>query len=165
MDHYHSARYCCWRVASLVRLNAFVLVFALGAYCISRFVIPPAATPPIFRSHFHDFLATPVLLAASNLWIAACRCYDLLLLRFHHILALSLVAGCFWEFVTPLYHRSTTDGRDLIAYAVGSVAYFIALCVFQQWPNNARTPRIAPSDGNQTESNPIKPNQTNPDKT
>jgi hypothetical protein len=28
-----------------------------------------------------------------------------------------------------------------------------------------RTPRIAPSDGNQTQSNQIKPNQTNPDKT
>lgn len=109
----------------------------LGTYCVSRIVQLPAILPPLLRGHFHDFLATPVLLAAANLWITACGQRDLMFLSFRSIMALSLAAGCFWEFVTPLYRTSTTDFRDLLAYTAGGLLYYVVLRVFNQSPDHA----------------------------
>ena len=112
---------------SLRRLSITILVAALSAYTVSRFAIVPHLRACLWRSHGHDFLATPVLLSASNLYISALRRPDLQLRRLIPILLLALSAGLFWEYVTPLYRHSTPDPTDLGVYLVGALCYRIAL--------------------------------------
>ncbi len=132
MDHYNSPRYCRWSYPNFVWLNIFLFVVVLGTYAISRIVMPPFVLPPSFAGHFHDLLATPVLLAASNLWIVACGRRHSTFVSLRSILALSLAAGFFWEYITPLYRASTTDILDLMAYALGGILYFGVLRIFNQ---------------------------------
>ena len=131
MDHNHSSRHFHWSCSDFIILNISIFALAVGVYGISRFTSFPAALPPSLGGHFHDLLATPVLLSATNLWIIACRRSDLVLVRLGSIFTLSVIAGVFWEFVSPLYHKSTTDVLDLLAYAIGGLLYFVVLQLFK----------------------------------
>jgi hypothetical protein len=130
MDHNYSSRYCRWPRVAFIRLNVSIFALAFGVYGISRFTSFPTILPSSLGGHFHDLLATPVLLSATNLWIIACRRSDLVLVRLRSIFALSIIAGVFWEFVTPLYRTSTTDILDLLAYTIGGLLYFVVLRAF-----------------------------------
>ena len=140
MDHYNSSRHCRWHRVAFNRLNVAIFVVALGIYGISRVTSFPSMLPSSLGGHFHDLLATPVLLSATNLWIIACRRSNLVLVRLTPILALSITAGLFWEFITPLYRASTSDILDLLAYSVGGLIYFFVLRVFKQLPNKTAHP-------------------------
>ena len=132
MDHYYSPRHFRWHCVAFNRLNVLLLAIALSVYGISRFTSFPTVLPSSLGGHFHDLLATPVLLSASNLWIVACGRRDFAIVGLRSILALSLAAGLFWEFITPLYRASTSDSLDLLAYAVGGLLYFVALRAFNK---------------------------------
>ena len=131
MDHNYSSRHFHWSFIDFILLNISIFALAVGIYGISRFTSFPTILPSSLGGHFHDLLATPVLLSATNLWITACRRGDLVLVRLGSIFTLSVIAGVFWEFVTPLYHKSTTDILDLLAYAIGGLLYFFVLQLFK----------------------------------
>lgn len=131
MDYNYSSRRFHWFRSDFILLNISIFALAVGVYGISRLTSFPTILPSSLGGHFHDLLATPVLLSATNLWIIACRRSDLVLVRLGSIFTLSVIAGVFWEFVTPLYHKSTTDILDLLAYAIGGLLYFVVLQSFK----------------------------------
>lgn len=126
-NHNHSTRNSAGRLSDFARLNQVVLTASVFVYLLSRFLVVNHAMPGIWRSHGHDFLAMPVLLAFSNLLILATQRTEILLVRLPQVLVLTTLAGAFWEFITPLYLQSTTDPYDLAAYFIGGLCYY-AVC-------------------------------------
>ena len=57
------------------------------------------------------------------------------------ILVLMLLAGIFWEFVTPLFRKAAvTDYADIVAYLAGGIAYWIMMKM-------TKCEQTAPGDG------------------
>ena len=139
-DYPHRIGHRSRRVTHFIWLNVAVLIGALSIYAVSRFFIVPHIRPGIWRSHGHDFLALPVLLSASNLYILALRGSIYLIIRPLSAILLALAAGGFWEYVTPLYRHSTSDPLDLIAYVLGAVFYSIIVRRRGETPNNSPEP-------------------------
>ena len=138
-DYPHRIGHSSRRHTPFIWLNVAVLIGALSIYAVSRFFIVPHIRPGIWRSHGHDFLALPVLLSASNLYILALRGSVYLIVRPLPAILLALVMGAFWEYVTPLYRHSTSDPLDLIAYVLGAVFYCIIVRCRAKTPNKTPT--------------------------
>lgn len=132
MDNNYSSRHLFGSCIAFIRLNVSIFIIAVSIYVLSRLTSFPSTLPPFLGGHFHDLLATPVLLSAANLWIIACRRSDLVIVHLWSIFTLSVIAGVFWEFVTPLYRKSTTDILDLLAYVIGAFLYFFILQAFKR---------------------------------
>jgi len=132
IDHTHSTGCGSGRYHSFDRLNLAILLGTLSTYAVSRYLILPHVGACIWRSHGHDLLAMPVLLSTSNLYVVALRAPRFLIVRPSSTIVLSILAGIFWEFITPLYHHSTSDVSDFFAYALGATLYSAAIVFWQK---------------------------------
>ena len=92
----------------------------MGLYALNRFVLLPRADGLLHRllsGYFADFLAGGMMIV---LLFAALRLAHRKPPRPWHCLALALVCGLFWEYITPLYlPRSVSDPWDIVAVLLG----------------------------------------------
>lgn len=103
-------------------MKKYVLTAAglMGLYGLNRFVLIPCTDRLLHRllsGYFADFLAGGMMLVIlfAALHLAGRRPPKPL-----PCLALALVCGLFWEYVTPLYlPRSVSDPRDILAVLLG----------------------------------------------
>ena len=92
----------------------------MGLYTLNRFVLLPRAhglLPRLLSGYFADFLegGMMVVLLFAVLHLAHRKPP-----RLWHCLALALVCGLFWEYITPLYlPRSVSDPWDILAVLLG----------------------------------------------
>jgi hypothetical protein len=135
MDNNYSPRNRPWSCSYFTVLNSCIVTIIVTTYFCSRMVSLPSKLPSFLGGHFHDLLATPLFLASSNIWIYLCGRPALAIVSLRSILGLSLLAGWFWEFITPYYRHSITDVRDLVAYVIGGLLYFTILHVYKKMPN------------------------------
>jgi hypothetical protein len=105
-------------------VNGALILLIVPLYLLNRLLLKDELSWSFLSSHFNDVLAGLLLLPSYNLLALLCRQYNLLLLRFMHILTFTLVVGLFWEYVTPLYRSgSISDPLDVLAYLSGGLLY------------------------------------------
>ena len=75
-----------------------------------------------FTGYFNDILAPIFLLSYSNILLKIFL--KKFCLNFIVLSLFILLVGCFWEFITPLYKKSTTDPFDVLTYYVGFLLYW-----------------------------------------
>lgn len=126
-DPHNRVGNCRWRGAAFVLLNLRLLGGLLVLYCVSRAIMMPRIGPGVWASHGHDLLAVPTLAAFLSCYLVAMQAPVHAMLKLGPIMVLSLGAGLFWEYVTPLYCESTSDPFDLAAYMLGGLAYFVTV--------------------------------------
>ena len=74
---------------------------------------------PIFKNHFNDFLAMPLLLSYGSL----VHKKSLSILT---VVLLTIICSFTWEFVAPMYKSdSMGDWLDVVSYIVGSLVWVI----------------------------------------
>jgi membrane-associated PAP2 superfamily phosphatase len=106
-------------------------------YALNRLVLRPRIALVFLQGHLNDCLAGAALPAYFTLLVLLTGGRTTVAVRPLPILGLSLAAGLFWEFVTPLYlERSVSDPWDLVCYGCGSVAYLM-LCRTRRGPCTA----------------------------
>jgi len=108
-------------------LKSYKLPAAVLALCAVLFAVNSLwlkGRLPFFTGYFNDILAGCVLMAATNLLLALAGLRPMA--KLWHCLALTVSAGLFWEYVTPLYlSRSVSDPLDIAAYAAGGIIWYI----------------------------------------
>ncbi len=131
-------------VVSVVNLAIFL--FCVLLYALNRFILGSYWPTVFMQSYFSDFLAGPVFLAYVNLLFGSVGKPQYALRSFETIAVVMLLAGAFWEFITPLYlSTAVTDCRDLGAYLLGGLAYGLLM----RWlgPAHEPAPVSAEADG------------------
>ena len=92
----------------------------MGLYALNRFVLLPRADGLLHRllsGYFADFLAGGMMIV---LLFAALHLAHRKPPSPWHCLALALVCGLFWEYITPLYlPQSVSDPWDILAVLLG----------------------------------------------
>ena len=92
----------------------------MSLYALNRFALLPHADGLLHRllsGYLADFLAGGMMIV---LLFAALRLAHRKPPRPWHCLALALVCGLFWEYITPLYlPRSVSDPWDILAVLLG----------------------------------------------
>ena len=84
-------------------------------------------TGPFMRGHFNDLMAGILFPAYVNLVLSL---FGMRMRSWLEPLLFTLVAGIFWEYVTPLYRpQSVSDVWDIVAYLVGTLNY----CALTRW--------------------------------
>ena len=95
----------------------------MSLYALNRFALLPRADGLLHRllsGYWADFLAGGMMIV---LLFAALRLAHRKPPRPWHCLALALVCGLFWEYITPLYlPRSVSDPWDILAVLLGGAA-------------------------------------------
>ena len=124
---YHARN--CWRNhhSSYFVINLLILV---SLYTLNEIYLK--SLHPIFRNHFNDLLAMPLLLSYSSILIKKKLTYPF-------IISMTIICSFVWEFVTPIFkNNSTGDWMDVVAYVVGSLLWVIERRKYaNQW--NLRT--------------------------
>ena len=95
----------------------------MSLYALNRFALLPRADGLLHRllsGYLADFLAGGMMVI---LLFAALRLAHRKPPRPWHCLALALVCGLFWEYITPLYlPRSVSDPWDILVVLLGGAA-------------------------------------------
>jgi hypothetical protein len=76
-----------------------------------------------FTCYFNDFICPILVLSYANI-VLSLQNYQLITLKW--IICAGFCAGIFWEYITPLYHpSSTSDIYDVLCYLLGACVYWI----------------------------------------
>ena len=103
--------YSCDCIISLLIL---LLLYVLNELCLK-------SLHPIFKNHFNDFLAMPLLLSYGSLVHKKS-------LSTLTVALLTIVCSFVWEFVAPMYKSdSMGDWLDVVSYMVGSLVWIIGV--------------------------------------
>lgn len=114
-------------------LNISILSLSVLLYLINIYVIKGTyASTLFFKNYFNDVLAGIVLLSYTKILLSFYSGKYYLKEKLHWYLLFILPAGLFWEFVTPLYKKSSVaDITDILFYLVGGVIYFYLERIFK----------------------------------
>ena len=105
----------------------FIMIGVTG-YLLNRFYISSYSFP-FFTNHFNDLLAGIIFPAYINILLALHRKR----LKGYIIpLIIILIAGLFWEYVTPLYRHCISDPKDIVAYVAGTFVYCTSIKLFDK---------------------------------
>ena len=87
---------------------------------------------PIFKNHFNDFLAMPLLLSYSSL--VHKKSISTLT-----VVLLTVICSFVWEFVAPMYKSdSIGDWLDVVSYGVGSLVWVIGFRLIRRSNNEKK---------------------------
>ena len=111
-------------------LNLILIVVALAGYIINNAVLKEISGgffKVFFVGYFNDLLCPLFFVSYVNLLLIT---QGKELRKMHHILLLCLLAGIVWEFLAPLFKKSSvTDMWDIACYLIGGAVYrLIFLC-------------------------------------
>ena len=96
----------------LVNLLILVSLYALNELYLK-------SLHPIFKNHFNDFLAMPLLLSYGSLIHKKS-------LSTLTVVLLTVICSFTWEFIAPMYKSdSMGDLLDVVSYIVGSLVWVI----------------------------------------
>ena len=87
---------------------------------------------PIFKNHFNDFLAMPLLLSYGSLVHKKS-------LSTLTVVLLTVICSFVWEFVAPMYKSdSMGDWLDVVSYIVGSLVWIIGFKLIRRSSNEKK---------------------------
>lgn len=116
----------CWRNNCCIRdygivLNVKIFVFAFIIYLINQIILKKTIYT-FFKYYFNDLLAPILLLSFSNFLL---QFYNKEL-KGKNIYIFIGFCSIFWEFITPLYKKSSVcDILDIVMYLIGASLYII----------------------------------------
>lgn len=123
---YHNSHLSNSRI--FIFLNAGIFFFACCIYLFNTFYLHGFHNT-FLMSYLNDLIAIPTMLSMVNLLFVFFGRKDLTITSPVSIITIALVAGLFWEFVTPLYKSSTTDLLDIAVYVIGGFLYTFILAL------------------------------------
>ena len=109
-----------------VVLNVAVIGSGFAVYGLLKLIAAYGLLHPAWRHHGTDVIAMPVLLAFANL-LTLRSPFPNAFIRPAFVAALTIIAALVWEFIAPIYARSTSDMFDVVAYFVGACMYFFGV--------------------------------------
>jgi hypothetical protein len=114
---------CTNRVFFIKSLLSVLMVILI--YLFNTLHLKHQTDAPFIQNHLNDVLVGIFLLALINILSLLFNQPKLIVQRLPIGLGVTLLAGLFWEYVTPLYlTRSVSDPLDLIAYLLGGFVYW-----------------------------------------
>jgi hypothetical protein len=129
MDNNHSTRHRAWSRADFRWLNASVAATACGIYVVNRIWLHQVSSNWFIHGYLNDILAGILILAYANLIIGLTPLFDRVIVSPSQIAIFITAAGCYWEFITPLYRQHTADAYNLVAYGFGAALYYAIIRV------------------------------------
>jgi len=106
--------------------NAVGLVACVVVWLVNRFYLKEATTSILVHGYLNDAVGMFAMLCYCNILTHRVAWGRRLFTRLPGIMGFSLICGCFWEFVTPLYlARSVSDPLDFVAYLAGGITYSV----------------------------------------
>jgi hypothetical protein len=127
----HCGRYSASRRNHFIILNIAVIASCGIAYLLNQQVLKRLSDNFLIQGYFNSFFATPLLLAYSNILVCLGRLHYLLFLSLTRIVPFAILAGLFWQYVTPLYRSSKVfNPYELVAYTLGSISYWAIVKCF-----------------------------------
>ena len=104
---------------NLVIVDSILFLLSITGYLLNRFWF--SSYKLLFLiNYFNDFLAGILFPAYVNILLAF---YGRRMKGWLIPLIIILIAGLFWEYVTPLYHQCVSDPKDIVAYMSGTLIY------------------------------------------
>ncbi|MNI12726.1 hypothetical protein D3C73_659200 [compost metagenome] len=105
--------------------DMIILGLCMALYVLNEIWFKAATTSLkwFFTGYYNDLLASPLLISYSNILLII-----FLKKPYFNFIGLSifiLLAGVYWEYVTPLYKTSTPDPYDILMYYLGFIVYWI----------------------------------------
>ena len=120
-NYCYCIRHCIRRIFTfcLITVDSILILASISGYLLNRFWIS-SCKYPFFINYFNDLLAGILFPAYINILLAFCkrRMKGWLI-----PLIVILIAGLFWEYITPLYHQCVSDPKDIVAYISGTLIY------------------------------------------
>jgi hypothetical protein len=111
-----------------LRKEFWILGIPAVLYLLNQLWLQDFYGGTFLRGYCNDFLAPIIFLALVDLYRRFLRIPEIKHQRLFY-LAIVLVAGLTWEFVSPLWRtNSVTDYYDFIAYVCGYSAYCFLSC-------------------------------------
>lgn len=93
----------------------------MSCYWTNKFVLRNAVENIFIDCYLNDLLGG-MLFALILVWSS--RIWLLSEISDKYVLLLTLVAGLFWEYITPLYYRySIRDNYDILFYCIGGFTH------------------------------------------
>lgn len=109
-------------------INLMIMIFVFILYLTNNLLlkkIGPSFLKYFFVCHFNDLLCPSLLLGYSNILLLT---IGKELKKLHHILMFCLAASIVWEFVAPVFKKtSITDWFDVVCYLLGGIIYWTIL--------------------------------------
>ena len=110
---------------SIISLLILVLLYTLNELYFK-------SLHPIFKNHFNDFLAMPLLLSYGSLVHKKS-------LSTLTVVLLTIICSFVWEFVAPMYKSdSMGDWLDVVSYIVGSLVWIIGFKLIRRSNNEKK---------------------------
>ena len=93
----------------------------LLCYFMNKFYLKNITDNFFIDGYLNDFLCGMLF---AFVIVCACRSWIRVEISNSYILVITLIAGFFWEYITPFYHaESVTDNMDILCYYFGSLVY------------------------------------------
>ena len=109
----------------IISLLILVLLYALNELYLK-------SLHPIFKNHFNDLLAMPLLLSYGSLVHKKS-------LSTLTVVLLTVICSFVWEFVTPMYKSdSMGDWLDVVSYLLGSLLWIIGVKLIRRNNNEKK---------------------------
>lgn len=124
--HSHCTGHHCRCHRTLIGLNVALIVISVIGYGVNQLILKRISSNWFVHGYLNDVLAMLLLLPFSDLLLGrtSLRCHGVW--RSVTLMVIAFGAGVFWEFVTPLYLRSSvSDSFDFLAYLAGSTIYIV----------------------------------------
>lgn len=110
----------------MIRKNLIFIIVTIALYIINQVIKTRIPIEPIrwyLSCYFNDTIGGITFIAYCNIVFGL---YKRKMTKLWQIELLLLVAGIFWEYITPLFRASTTtDIWDIVAYMTGGFLYWI----------------------------------------
>ncbi len=127
MDSYNSLRNRTRRDSDFISLNYILIAIAILIYVANNQVLKIVFDNKIIHGQLNDVLGIIVFLSYANLLIIYFGKKSLRINSLKKIAISTIVVSLWWEYITPFYHKSTSDPYDLVAYGIGSLIYFATI--------------------------------------
>jgi len=123
----------CWRNSVgrdylFIALNIGSVFLSLTAYVINQYYLKINYQNIIFSSFWNDFCAGVFILSYSNILLSFYKYRNIKLDTLTKIIGFSLIVASYWEYITPLYNKSSiSDPLDILMYTLGALFYYFTV--------------------------------------
>jgi hypothetical protein len=127
MDSYNSLRNRTRGDSNFIRLNYTLIAITVLIYVTNNQVLKSISDNKIIHGQLNDVLGVIVFLSYSNLLITYFGKKSLRINSLKKVAISTTIVSLWWEYITPYYHKSTSDPYDLLAYGTGSLIYYVII--------------------------------------
>jgi hypothetical protein len=119
----------------VLKLSVLLGFLSLVVYVLNQTILKPNIQITFLHNHLNDVAAGVLLISYINVLSIITKQNRFTLLKLQYILIILTLAGLFWEYITPLYlSKSVADPKDVIAYILGGLIYWLVVRISKTTP-------------------------------